>query len=128
MKVFLAVLRILTANLPAQWLVLKPAEFEPLTSLPWEQQEPTLEKVLNSIFREPNLAIRYRVLGEYLRQIPVEDIGRAFDLSVPLEATQNPDDLVAVFIAIWAERDPAACWDWVQKLFHLTGMEDGVLG
>jgi hypothetical protein len=128
MKVIFAVLIFLTANLSAQWLVLKPTQFEPLTSLPWEQKDATLDKVLGAIFREPNQGIRHRVLDEYLRTIPVESMGAAFELCVPLEGTQTPNDLVARFISIWAKRDPGACWEWVKKLFRLIGIENGVLG
>lgn len=128
MKIALAGLIVFTSPLSAQWLVLKPTEFEPLTSLPWEQPDATLEKVLGAIFREPNSSIRYRLLGEYLWQVPEEEMGKAFDLCVPLEGTQNPDELVARFIPIWVERDPLASWNWVKKLFSVVGIENGVLG
>lgn len=48
MKIILAVLISLTANLSAQWLVLKPTEFEPLTKLPWEYKDAALEGVLRT--------------------------------------------------------------------------------
>ncbi|MDQ3565878.1 MAG: hypothetical protein M3436_17840 [Pseudomonadota bacterium] len=128
MRAFCAAFFLATASLMAQWSEIKPTHFEPLTSVPWDEKGATSQTVLGAIFREPNLAIRYRVLDEYLRQIPATEIGRAFELCVPLESTQNPDDLVELFIPIWVERDPAACWDWVKKLFRVVGIENGVLG
>src|SRR6185369_6993218 len=97
-------------------------------SVPWEEKDATMEKVLSAIFREPNMGIRYSVLLEYLRQIRAAEMGDAFDLCVPLEGTQNPDELVSLFIRVWVEHDPDACWAWVKKLFHVVGMEGDVLG
>lgn len=128
MKALLVVLLLLTASVRAEWMVLKPTEFEPLTSLPWSDESAPMDKVLGAIFREPDLGIRYWVLAEYLRKIPAADIGKAFEMCVLLEGTQNPDNLVALFIPIGVERDPLACWEWVQKLFHVVGIENGVLG
>jgi len=87
--VSLAVL--VTAN--AERNHLKPTDFEPLTELPWKTPGDTsdLRGVLEKIFREPDQAIRYPVLAEYLRAIPVKDLGRAFDTCVLLEGTQVPE-------------------------------------
>jgi hypothetical protein len=128
MKVLLAALLLATTDVLAQWSAIKPVEFEPLTSVPWDAKDATMDAVLAAIFREPNTAIRYPVLGAYLRHIPKGDIGKAFDLCVPLESTQNPDHLVHLFLPIWAERDPLACWAWVRQAFRLVGIEHGVLG
>jgi hypothetical protein len=103
---------------------LRPADFKPLTSLPWKEAGATLDNVLDSIFREPNFAIRYPVLGEYLRTIPLEQFGRAFDLCVKLEGTETPDNLVAFFLTIWAKRDPHGCWKRTKDLFRVVGIED----
>ena len=114
-------------SVKAQRNTLKPSDFEPLTSLPWKKPEATLEGVLDTIFREPNPAIRYPVLAEYLRTIPVGRLGRAFDLCIALEGTQTPDDLVEFFLPIWAKRDPKACWKRTKELFHVVGIEEGWL-
>ena len=106
---------------------LKPTDFEPLTSLPWEKPGATLEGVLDAIFREPNTSIRYPVLAEYLRTIPVAQLNRAFDLCIDLEGAQPPDKLVEFFLPIWAKRDPKACWKRTRELFHVVGIEDGWL-
>ena len=106
---------------------LKPSDFEPLTSLPWKKPDATLESVLDAVFREPNLAIRYPVLAEYLRTIQVRQLGKAFELCVDLNGVQTPDELVQLFLPIWAERDPKACWKRTKELLHLVGIEDGWL-
>jgi len=107
---------------------IQPKDFEPLTSLPWvDNEKATLEQVIDRIFREPNIDIRYPVLGEYLRQIPVKDLGRAFDLATALEGTQTPDEVVYFLLYIWANRDPAAAWERTRTLFEVVGIEDGWL-
>ena len=103
---------------------LQPADFDPLTELPWLKPGATLEGTLDAIFREPNQSIRYPVLAEYLRKIPAGELGRAFDISIGLEGTQVPKQLVEFFLEIWAERDPQACWEKTKSLFHLVGIED----
>jgi hypothetical protein len=74
MKAIATILMLLTTKLAAQWLVVKPAEFEPLTSLPWHVEDATRETVLGAVFREPDADIRYRVLGEYLKRVPADDM------------------------------------------------------
>ena len=106
---------------------LKPSDFEPLTSLPWEKPNATTEMVLDAIFREPNINIRYPLLADYLRIVPIEDLGKAFDLCIGLEGAQTPNQLVAFFLPIWAKRDPKACWKQTRELFRLVGFEDGWL-
>ena len=106
---------------------LRPADFEPLTSLPWKQPDATLESVLDTIFREPNPAIRYPVLAEDLRTIPVRQLGKAFDLCINLEGTQTPDNLVFFFLRIWSKRDATGCWKRTRELFQLVGFEEGWL-
>lgn len=107
---------------------LQPKDFEPLTSLPWvEKKDALLEQVIDQIFREPKIDIRYPVLGEYLRQIPVKDLGRAFDIATTLEGTQTPDELVYFLLYIWAKRDPAAAWEKTRELFEVVGIEYGWL-
>lgn len=104
---------------------LQPKDFEPLTELPWvEKEKATLEQVIDRIFREPNMDVRYPVLGEYLRLIPTKDLGRAFDLATSLEGTQTPDELVYFLLYIWAKRDPAAAWERARDLFEVVGIED----
>ena len=103
---------------------LKPADFEPLTELPWKKPGATLDGVLDAIFREPNVSIRYPVLAEYLRTIPVGELGKAFDICTRLEGTQVPKQLVEFFLEIWAERDAQACWKKTRSLFHVVGIED----
>lgn len=107
---------------------LKPTDFEPLTSLPWKSEGATLDGVLDRFFRETNPAIRYPVLAAYLRLIPEEQLGEAFDICIRLEGTHSPDQLVGWFLRIWAERDPASCWERTRTLFRLVGIEAGWLG
>ncbi len=106
---------------------LKPTDFEPLTSLPWEKPDATIESVLDAIFREPNLSIRYPLLAEYLRAIHVVELNKTFDLCIDLEGTQTPNDLVEFFLPVWAERDPLACWERTKELFQIVGIDDGWL-
>ncbi len=70
MKAIIAALMFSTATVLAQRLDWKPTDFEPLTDLPWKRPDATLETVIEAIFREPNPAIRYPVLAEYLRIMP----------------------------------------------------------
>jgi hypothetical protein len=97
-----------------------PLDFEPLTSVPWTRADSGMEGDLDAIFREPNLSIRYSVLAEYLRTIPVAELSKAFDLCTRLEGTQTPDVLVAFFLEIWAKRDPRKCWERTRTLFGLV--------
>ncbi len=106
---------------------LQPTDFEPLTSLPWKKPDAKLDAVLDTIFREPNAAIRYPVLAEYLRMIPVAKLNQAFDLCIDLEGTQTPDRLVRFFLPIWAKRDPKGCWKRTRELFRVVGFENGWL-
>ena len=106
---------------------LKPADFVPLTSLPWKEPDAKLESVLERIFREPDFYIRYGVLAEYLRIIPVAELARAFDLCIALEGAQTPDRMVDFFLQIWAKRDPEKCWKKTRRLFRVVGVEYGWL-
>lgn len=107
---------------------LQPKDFEPLTSLPWvDNEKATLEQVIDRIFREPNMDVRYPVLGAYLRQLPVKDLRPAFDQAVAREGTQTPNALVYFLLYIWAERDPSTAWEKTRDLFEVVGIEDGWL-
>ncbi len=107
----------------------KPTDFQPLTRLPWEEIVPNdTAKIMERIFREPDVRIRYAVLGEYLRQMPVGQFGMAFDIAVMLEGRENPDELVSQMLGIWAQRDPQAAWERTQALAKLVGIEHGWLG
>jgi hypothetical protein len=111
---------------------LKATDFAPLTAIPWDQTKGSDEKiempqVIRAIYGEPDLGIRYRLLDEYLRLIPVSELEAAFKLCLPLEGTETPDDLVAFFISIWAERDLRHCWGWVKQLFTVSGLESDAL-
>lgn len=107
----------------------KPTDFQPLTSLPWKDTElHEVPKIVEHIFREPNPAIRYPVLVEYLRQVPMLHFGYAFDVAVLLEGAQKPNEVVALMLRIWAERDPQEAWERTQQLARLVGFEEGVLG
>ena len=107
---------------------LKPSDFEPLTSLPWKKPGATLEEVLDAIFREPNLSVRYPVLAGYLRAVPTGQVGKAFERCIDLDGNQTPDELIQVILPIWAEREPKTCWKRTKELFRLVGIEDGWLG
>jgi hypothetical protein len=103
-------------------------DFKPLTELPWDEELTVpMEKVILSLFREPDSGVRRALLDEYLRAMPAEKLGAAFDLCLQYEGTQPPDDLVEFFIAIWAARDPVACWKRAKELFQVVGIEDGWL-
>jgi hypothetical protein len=117
-----------TCDAVAQRNQLRPADFEPLTELPWEAPSSTLGSVIDRIFRESNPSIRYPLLAEYLRMVPVKQLGEAFDRSISLEGTQTPDSLVEFFLEIWASRDPQSCWERTKQLFRVVGIEEGWLG
>ena len=130
MRAFLLTILLLAsaASALAERNKLQPTDFEPLTSLPWKKPDATLAGVLDAIFREPNLAIRYPVLAEYLRTIPVAELGKAFELCIDFAGTQTPDELIYFFLPIWGERDPKTCWKRTRELFRFVGIEDGWLG
>jgi len=109
--------------LHAQRNSLKPKDFAPLTSLPWVDVSEDTTEVLTTIFLEPDTAIRYAVLATFLKLIPEDRLGAAFDLCVQLEGTQNPNRLVELFLPIWAQRDPKECWSRARNLFRLVGIE-----
>ncbi|MEZ0274073.1 MAG: hypothetical protein ACAH88_04155 [Roseimicrobium sp.] len=130
----LALLLILLAchSLPsttqAQRLDWKLEDFQPMTELPWDDAgKKPLTEVLTTIFREPDLEIRYPLLTTYLRRIPVEQLGAAFDQCIIMEGTQTPDMLVPLFLRIWAERDPKVCWERTRAMFQLIGIKYGWL-
>ena len=102
---------------------LKPSDFEPLTSLPWKEPNATFDGTLEAIYREPNLKIRYPVLAEYLWTIPADQLSRAFDKCIALECSQTPDELVGLFLEVWAARDPQACWKRTMGLFRVVGFD-----
>ncbi|WP_395745264.1 hypothetical protein [Prosthecobacter sp.] len=107
------------------WLNWKAADFVPLTELPWKGLElHEVPKIVERIFREPNADIRYAVLGEYLRQVPMLHFAYAFDTAVLLEGAQVPDAVVSLMLRIWAERDPQQAWERTQELVRLVGFED----
>lgn len=107
----------------------KPTDFQPLYELPWKDDgEPQdVPKIIERIFREPNPEIRYPVLAEYLRKVPMPNFALAFDVAVMLEGTQTPNHLVELMLRIWAERDPQQAWERVQVLVDLVGIENGWL-
>ena len=98
-------------NVEAQRNALKPSDFEPLTSLPWKGPGTTLESVLDAIFREPNLAIRYPVLAEVCdgladplnRQFAVHLVDRIATAG-PLRAVQGSDELFERGFALYRQR------------------------
>lgn len=107
--------------------ILKPQDFRPLTELPWVKEGATQESVMDAIFREPDATIRYMVFQLYLDEIPVEEMEQVFDRAVALEDSETPDALVESMLRVWAARDPFRCWERVQKLFRVVGLEDGWL-
>ncbi len=104
----------------AQSGIVKPDEYQPLTSLPWQAPHATLEGALKAIYREPDPTIRYPVLACYLWTMPAGELGKAFDICVPLEGVQRPDDFIYRFLEIWGARDPEACWTKTRQLFRLV--------
>jgi hypothetical protein len=116
-----------TCDAVAQRNQLRPADFEPLTELPWEAPNSTLASVIDRIFREPNPIIRYPLLAEYLRMVPVKQLGEAFDRSISLEGTRPRTTLLNSFLEIWASRDPQSCWERTKQLFRVVGIEEGWL-
>lgn len=106
--------------LHAQRIDIKPLDFQPLTSLPWKADpSASLDEQLTRIFLESDAEIRYPVLAAYLRWIPASELEAAFDLCLRLEGTQCPQNIMAFFLSIWAERDPHAAWKRTEPLFQL---------
>ena len=111
---------LLVGQVVAQCIEVSPLEFRPLINLPWKEKPVgSLQEQLRRIFLEPDPDVRYPVLAAYLRQIPVEEFGAAFDLCVAFEGNQCPAQLIAMFLPIWAERDPQAAWKRTDVLFEL---------
>ena len=104
--------------------VIKPYDFQPLSSLPWKAPDATLDGCMSAIFREPNPDIRYPVLAAYLRTLSPENLAKGFDMSIRLEGAQTPDALVEFYLEQWAEADPEGCWKRMQHLFLLVGVND----
>lgn len=115
-------------TLYAQRLDWKIEDFKPLTEIPWDEEgKKPIDEVLTTIFREPDVQIRYLTLAWYLRKVPESQLGPAFDQCIILEGTNTPADLIEFFLRIWAERDPVACWERTRSLFQLVGIEEGWL-
>lgn len=127
MKSILFSLILLPSVLCAERLSWKPSDFEPLTELPWEEGDESPSAVVERIFRETNEDIRYLMLGEYLRRVPLENVGQVFDLAVRFEGTNTPDALIELMLFIWAKRDSRSAWAKCQELFKRVGMEEGWL-
>jgi len=108
--------------------IIKPSDFQPLTSLPWKAPHATLESILDAIYHEPDSTIRYAVLGQYLWTIPADQLGKAFDLCIAREGTDTPDALIYQFLQLWAARDPQACWKRTEALFHVVGYDYSWMG
>lgn len=126
MRSFLPILGVILISgaCSGQRVDIKPLDFQPLTSLPWKDQpDAPMEKILERIFLESNLKIRYPVLEAYLKVIPVAKLNIAFDVCIALEGTQNPEELVSIFLPIWAERDPKTAWQRTQGLFRLKAVD-----
>lgn len=104
-------------NALGQSPVVKPVDFQPLTELPWLDKSRSLLQVIERIFLEPNRDIRYLVLGQFFRQMPISDLPAAFEAAIRIESTPTPDNLVELLLFIWAKRDPAAAWARTQSLF-----------
>jgi hypothetical protein len=104
----------------AQRLSWKPADFAPLTDIPWERSGATMESVLRAIFREPGSEIRYAMLTGYLETIPVQKFDEAFTACVTYEGSQEPNRLVNLMLQIWGKRDPEAAWKKAQALFRIV--------
>ena len=83
---------LLASTATAQRLSWKPHDFHPLTELPWLDVKPhEVPKVIERIFREPNLDIRRSVLASYLKdEVPLIHFGLAFDTAPKAGATTTP--------------------------------------
>lgn len=107
--------------------LIRPSDFQPLTALPWGGDSDQASAVVQRIFLEPDVWVRYLVLAEYFRKVPVKFLGEIFDMALRLEGTQTPDDLVALLLDVWAQRDPETAWERTSHLFDLVGLEEGWL-
>lgn len=82
-----------------------------------------MHKVLETIFLEPNPEVRYPVLAEYLRLLPLNRLETAFVFCTAYEGCQRPGKVVGMFLEIWAERDPEAAWKKTEEMFELVVIE-----
>lgn len=121
--VSLALCFVFATNAWAQRLPWRPSDFSPLTSLPWADESKPMHKVLETIFLEPNPEIRYPVLADYLRMLPLNKLDTAFVFCTAYEGHQNPGNVVGMFLEIWAERDPEAAWKKTLGLFDVVVIE-----
>lgn len=91
---------------------IKPYDFEPLTSLPWKDDPSAkMTKVLERIYLEPEAKVRYAVLEAYLRQLPTDQLWKAYEACQPLEGSCHIDWLARAFMPIAAERTPHEALD-----------------
>lgn len=118
--VCLSVLFCFTGVSVAQRLDWKPSDFAPLTAVPWDDERLSMPDVLKVLFQEPDVTVRYPMLAEYLREIPVADLESAFRLSVAYEGTQHPRAITSLFLRVWAERDPESAWRKVRELLDVA--------
>lgn len=118
LMITISLMAILSAS--AQRLDWKPSDFAPLTAVPWDDERRSMPDVLKVLFQEPDVTVRYPMLAEYLREIPVADLESAFRLSVVYEGTQHPRALISLFLRVWAERDPEGAWRKAKKLLEVA--------
>lgn len=111
-------------KLSAQRIAIKPQDFVPLTSLPWEDRDANSETVVRALYLEPDVAIRNSLLSHYLHTIPAGHIEIVFNLCLALEGTQTPDELVGLVLTVWGERDPHAAWVRTKELMRVVGVDD----
>ena len=122
------VLLCLAPVLSAQQILLNPHDFKPLTELPWaDPAKSDAAVVIERIFLESDFYIRHSVLKSYLERVPLEQFGKAFDTAIRMDGRHEPDDLVAMMLGIWAERDPKSALERVSQLLEIVGIE-GWLG
>jgi hypothetical protein len=110
----------LTQPCAAQQWPWRPSDFAPMTELPWTEEGTPLPKVIATIYRDPRPGVRYAVLAEYLRHIPLPGFNEAFTLCTEFEGTQDPGLVVHLILSIWAQRDPEAAWKKAMELLELS--------
>jgi hypothetical protein len=112
---------LLAPPLLAQRLSWKPADFAPLTAFAWQDDAGLpINDVLKSIYREPDLCVRYTALASYLETVPVKRLEAAFKACLLFDGTQCPDDTVDIVLSVWGRRDPMAAMAMARKCFAVV--------
>jgi hypothetical protein len=125
---FISLLSFVGLSWGTQAIGIKPTDYQPIVSTPWEPTGASPDLVVRRIYLEPTHGLRMGLLAGYLGLVPLIDMDHVFDLAMSLEGMERPDDTANLILRIWAERAPEPAWIKTKQLFKRVGVEGSSLG